>query len=405
MKILLLTQIFPEPDDIDGYVPTKTVAYFARDWVKLGNEVMVVHCQSKFPIIYYLIPRIIKQKLLRNSYALLPSIESRKTMHRNEDGIDIYRLPMKKAIPSMAFSEGEMDSQVKRITEICRDVAFIPELVAGHFANPCLELTARLGQIFHSKTSFVFHNDCNPQTIEKYRIEKYIDQIDILGGRSRIEAHKIKELLKLSYTPFVCYSGVPDEMVLNTKTECIKHDTNCMNILYAGGLVKKKHVDSVIKAAQYLNQATDIIFNLTIVGGGAEESNLKNLANQCNLDNKTCFTGRLARSEVALKMKEANVFVMISEGETFGMVYLEAMLQGCIVIASSGGGFDGIIRDGENGFLCPPGDDICLHELLLRINGLSSFERNKIGEAAIKTAIGLSETKVASMYLDDVCNR
>ena len=42
---------------------------------------------------------------------------------------------------------------------------------------------------------------------------------------------------------------------------------------------------------------------------------------------------------------------MISQGEAFGLVYLEAMARGCITIASRGEGFDGIIKDGINGFL------------------------------------------------------
>ena len=48
---------------------------------------------------------------------------------------------------------------------------------------------------------------------------------------------------------------------------------------------------------------------------------------------------------------------MISKEETFGLVYLEAMSMGCITIASKNEGMEGIIIDGENGFLCTAGDD------------------------------------------------
>ena len=58
---------------------------------------------------------------------------------------------------------------------------------------------------------------------------------------------------------------------------------------------------------------------------------------------------------------------MISSNEVFKLVYLEAMAQGCIVIASKGGGFDGINVDGQNGFLCEPGDSEQL-ESIYRIN-------------------------------------
>ena len=103
-------------------------------------------------------------------------------------------------------------------------------------------------------------------------------------------------------------------------------------------------------------------------------------------------------------MKDANVFVLISQTETFGMVYMEAMLQGCITIASYGGGFDGIIKDGVNGFLCNPGDSDMLKSIFERIYKLSPKERNEIGKRAIETARPFSEAAVAQMYLNDVIN-
>lgn len=101
-------------------------------------------------------------------------------------------------------------------------------------------------------------------------------------------------------------------------------------------------------------------------------------------------------------MKKAQIFTLISSGEAFGMVYLEAMLQGCITIASFGGGFDGIIKNGENGFLCRAGDHEMLAGIYKKIESMSSEERNRIGQAAVETAIQFSETNVARKYLSDV---
>ena len=111
------------------------------------------------------------------------------------------------------------------------------------------------------------------------------------------------------------------------------------------------------------------------------------------------------RNEVLERMKNAPIFTQISDNETFGMVYIEAMLQSCLVIASKGGGFDGIIQDGINGFICNPGDKKMLSEIYQRINKLTVDERNKIGQAAIETAIHYSEREVADRYLNDVIER
>ena len=53
-----------------------------------------------------------------------------------------------------------------------------------------------------------------------------------------------------------------------------------------------------------------------------------------------------------ITLGQSDVFVLPSVNETFGMVYLEAMSQGCIPIGTSGEGIDGIIENGKNGYLC-----------------------------------------------------
>ena len=91
---------------------------------------------------------------------------------------------------------------------------------------------------------------------------------------------------------------------------------------------------------------------------------------------------------------------MISSNEVFKLVYLEAMAQGCIVIASKGGGFDGIIVDGQNGFLCDPGDSDQLESIYRRINTLPKEEKEAI--SAIKTAVSHTDSNAARRYLDRV---
>jgi glycosyltransferase involved in cell wall biosynthesis len=114
------------------------------------------------------------------------------------------------------------------------------------------------------------------------------------------------------------------------------------------------------------------------------------------------MTGKVPRNEVLKRMGEAQVFTLISHGETYGMVYIEAMLQGCLTIASKGEGFDGIIQDGVNGFICNPGDQQDLERIYRRIANMTAEERNKIGQAAIDTAIHYSEREVAERYLNDI---
>ena len=82
--------------------------------------------------------------------------------------------------------------------------------------------------------------------------------------------------------------------------------------------------------------------------------------------------------------------------------YLEAMAVGCIPVASRGEGFDGIIIDGENGFLCAAGDSQELASIIKKIRNLSDEEKLRIINKAIETAVNMTDSAVARHYLEEI---
>lgn len=400
MNILIVTQLYPQPDDIGDNKPTKTVEYFAKEWVMEGHRVVVIHCPSKFPLVYYLIPSMIKNKFAGKLSFIVPPIESREFLQRDEYGIKVYRLPMFKLFPGSGYSSQKMLNQTNTIAKLLEELSFEPDIVMGHFANPSTELVANLAKYYKIKSSIVFHNDCNKRSIKKYKLESLVNNIGAIGARSKIEAEELKRLLKLERNPFICYSGVPNDAIESAEKICVKHDySNGIKYIYVGSLIKRKNVDAVIKG--FVNQSKEND-TLKIIGGGPEEDNLKLLTSKLNAEHRVIFTGRVTREEVLNQMKEAQVFTLVSDAETFGMVYIEAMLQGCLTIASRGGGFDGLIKDGQNGFICNPGDDQMLKSIYRRIEGMTEQQRNTIGQNAIDTAVNFSEKLVAKRYLNKV---
>ena len=402
MNILVITQMYSQPDDVGDNKPTKTVNYFVKEWVDMGHDVVVMHCPSKFPLILYLLPTAVKEKFARRISTMVPPLESRKELIREENGAKVYRLPMLKMKPGQAYSPSAMARQAKKIEQKLNDLSFKPDLVVGHFANPSLELVANVAEYYNAKSSIVFHHDCTNSGIVKYRIKENIGRVNAIGARSIIEANQIKERLNLDKLPFVCCSGAPNDAVQAAKKICDKQDfSEGLRHIYVGSLIKRKHLDVVLKA--FLNTATEKD-TLTVVGGGPEEEYLKKIVADLKAEDKIAFTGRIPREDVLKKMGEAQIFTLISHGETYGMVYVEAMLQGCLTIASKGEGFDGIIQDGVNGFICEPGDQAALEGTYMRIAGMTTKERNRIGQSAIDTAIHYSEREVAERYLNDIMN-
>ena len=78
--------------------------------------------------------------------------------------------------------------------------------------------------------------------------------------------------------------------------------------------------------------------------------------------------------------------------------------MGCITIASRNGGFDGIIKDGVNGFLCEEGNENELSDIIKHIRTMSEAELLIISKRAMETATELTDKRVAKNYIDSVFN-
>lgn len=163
-----------------------------------------------------------------------------------------------------------------------------------------------------------------------------------------------------------------------------------IKVLTCAHFKKRKNIDKVIKACKGLEG-----FELTVIGDGKERKSLG------KIDKNVNFTGRLPHDEVLVKMRESDVFVLPSVGETFGMVYLEAMVSGCITVCTKGDGVDGIIKNGENGFLTEPNVD-AIRATLLNIKNLDENRLRTLRINSFQTVSELTSLKCAEHYLQQI---
>lgn len=97
-----------------------------------------------------------------------------------------------------------------------------------------------------------------------------------------------------------------------------------------------------------------------IVGNGDDRGRLEQLARQLGLAERVHFAGRVGDSELPDYYRMADVFVMPSAKEGFGIVFLEAAATGLPVIGGDRDGSADPLADGALGTLVPPGDDEAL---------------------------------------------
>lgn len=185
------------------------------------------------------------------------------------------------------------------------------------------------------------------------------------------------------FTSHISLSSDMNHSLLTTHHSPIK-------VLTCAHFKKRKNIDKVIKACKGLE-----CFELTVIGDGKERKKLE------KIDKNVIFTGRLPHDEVLAKMRNSDIFVLPSVGETFGMVYLEAMASGCITVCTKGDGIDGIIKDRENGFLTEPNPE-SIKETLLNIKNLTKEELNSLYTNSFNTIQHYTSTLCAERYLQQI---
>lgn len=191
-------------------------------------------------------------------------------------------------------------------------------------------------------------------------------------------------------------------MVNQTKKQ-FSFNKKTEKFIFVGQLIKRKYPAEIIKSIAKLYTSSDK-FNITYIGAGKEKKRINFYTKKYSFQEHVQCLGRIPREDVRQHMSQSECFIMISKKEAFGLVYLEAMSAGCLVIASKNEGFDGIIEHGVNGFLCNAGDINNLSEIIYEINNLSNEEKERISRQAIKTAHIYTDSNVAQMYLDNILN-
>lgn len=128
----------------------------------------------------------------------------------------------------------------------------------------------------------------------------------------------------------------------------------CFPILCAGRLAPEKDTRTALLAVRRFRELTGADARLLLAGDGPQAAELRQLAERLGIDAR--FLGAVPQAELQRWMQASGALLFPSPTETFGNVALEAMACGLPVIAADAGALPDLVRDGETGLLCPPGD-------------------------------------------------
>lgn len=136
-----------------------------------------------------------------------------------------------------------------------------------------------------------------------------------------------------------------------------KPSTN--HLISIARLSPQKGLKFLIEACAQL-KSDNFSFKLNIIGEGRERENLKRQIEYLKLTNEIKLLGEISHNKIAEYLAKADIFILPSIEEGFGVGLVEALLCKKPVIGTNSGGIPDIIKDGETGLLVPPKDQDAL---------------------------------------------
>jgi D-inositol-3-phosphate glycosyltransferase len=167
--------------------------------------------------------------------------------------------------------------------------------------------------------------------------------------------------------------------------------------LYVGRLEPLKGVELLLHTAAHLETCRPV--RVLVVGGAADGDQqvdrLRSLAKTLQVDSVIDFVGRVDQEELPLYYNAADVCVVPSYYESFGLAALESMACGTPVVAARVGGLSAIVQDGHTGYLkswrCPEAFASSLEMIIS-----NARLQHSMGLAARRRAEGMGWQQVAA---------
>jgi D-inositol-3-phosphate glycosyltransferase len=203
---------------------------------------------------------------------------------------------------AIGIGEGEPDLRINAEKELVRD---------------CHRIIA---STMKGKKDLIDYYDASPETISVIPCGVNLDLFRPIG----------RETAR-------CYLGLKEERI----------------ILFVGRIIPLKGIDNLLKAMTYLERKEGI--KLVVIGGDehcqTEVERLKDLSRSLKIQESVIFLGLVKQEILPFFYSAANLCVVPSYYESFGLVVLESLACGTPVVATRVGGAESVIRHGETGYV------------------------------------------------------
>lgn len=259
-----------------------------------------------------------------------------------KDGVDVCKLSIpigryRKSMPILQFFALLAFRYIVRRNTM-------PDIIHSHFFHITTIATVfkrkyNIPLVYTEHSSFL---NGEPTKIDKlnHKLLKYaLNNSDSVISVSRSLSDNIKKIYGQD-------SSIIHNIVDTSSFKFVERNRKSnFHFLSIGLLIERKRFDLLIEA--FIKADFNDNVYLSIIGDGSERESLQSLIDKNNMASRIRLLGQKNRSEIQEEMSKSDAFVLASKGETFGVVYIEAMLSGLPVIATICGGPENYISENE----------------------------------------------------------
>lgn len=198
---------------------------------------------------------------------------------------------------------------------------------------------------------------------------RYLNSVDGFICNSQTTLQSVSSLLKDEKPAVVATPGGDglrvDEAVIHSNAHSQKSN---LHFIFVGNWIPRKGLHTLLRA---LHDLQSFPWQLSLVGRTnlqpSYEKKIRKMIEAGGLSRRVRICGAVSDDELVRIWQSADVLVVPSQYEGFGIVYLEAMRFGVIPVAGQTGAAGEIIQSGGNGFLVPPESPAALKKVLLEL--------------------------------------
>lgn len=228
----------------------------------------------------------------------------------------------------------------------------IPHAMSAILARDLAEHDVKVITTLHGTDISVLGHDPAFKRILHYGIE----QSDAVTAVSHSLAKETKERIGIEKDISVIYNFVNEDVYFRKNLASIKEqfsiDPDEKIVMHISNFRKVKRIPDVIHTFKYIREKVKA--KLLLVGDGPEASTAFSLVKELNLENDVLFLGK--KRKISDLLSIADLMLLLSEHESFGLVLLEAMSCEVPAIGTNVGGIPEVIQHDETGYIVELGE-------------------------------------------------